>query len=1133
MREYTATTAPSEATSVRRTVRRVSFFMLFVTGAFIGGLAAWEARTSGFQARMLSSLAEAASYDVGAGKNPDIVFPAAGPYNRRLGYTRLPEMIHRLENRDYTVTRQARYSAGMRGLTKFGISPIYREKPRAGLQVVDGGSQVFFEAEYPEKSFGSFESIPRVIMETLLFVENRDLLTPGDPRKNPAVEWPRLAKAAFAYGAEMFGPGNAVPGGSTLATQMEKFRHSPGGVTVSPIQKLQQMASASLRSYRYGIDTSRARRELVADYINSISLAALPGFGEVFGLSMGLELWYGADADRVRALLVRPEVPGADLSEKAQAFKQTLSLLLAARRPSFYLIEDRDELRERTESYVRLLADEGIISRELSYAALAIPLEFGPKREKVSRSVTAVATGDRESSRTARTKILSLLGLPNFYELDRLDLTVENTVAEERSRAVEEILKSVRDPKYSGVLGLRGERLLGNGDPADVVYSFTLYERGADYNRLRLQVDTLEGALNANEDVMLDLGSTAKLRTMATYLEVMSDLHKRYEKRSADELEEVAFHELDVLTEWAVSRLRRNPDETLGDYLAASLERRYSADPSELFYTGGGIHRFHNFDELDDKRTMSMARAFRHSVNLPFIRLMRDVVNHLMYAAANSAGEILDDKEHWAREYYLRRFADRESQLYLSRFYRKHRGKAPEESLQELIRGTGFTPRRYTVVLRATRPDLPRQEILERVVSRFENSERWAPELTDEVLADLYRDSEPSRFNAIEISHLTKLHPLEVWMVGYLIENPEASFSDALRASKEHRVVSYRWLFATTKKHHQDRRISTELEIDAFREIHRHWKHQGYPFSSLVPSYATAIGSSADRPAALSSLLGVILNDGVRQPSVRIEKFQFAEGTPFETTMKPDGDKRERVMSAEVAAALRGLMFDTVANGTGRKAHESIFDSNGNVVAVGGKTGTGDHVYKVVDAEGEIVESHVVSRAATFAFIIGDRFYGVMSAFVKGDHAADYTFTSSLATKVFRIMAPALTPLFENQYEPIEEEEDEDYDSEPVFQHIARAHANPVFKVAPWLIDENVPVTEFDLAICSAADLRPALAVEPGNGVSCDGESPITPQRFDPGTVAEDEPVALPLGDTDDLMPQDFVATPRVPADLV
>jgi hypothetical protein len=266
MREYTATTAPSEATSVRRTVRRVSFFMLFVTGAFIGGLAAWEARTSGFQARMLSSLAEAASYDVGAGKNPDIVFPAAGPYNRRLGYTRLPEMIHRLENRDYTVTRQARYSAGMRGLTKFGISPIYREKPRAGLQVVDGGSQVFFEAEYPEKSFGSFESIPRVIMETLLFVENRDLLTPGDPRKNPAVEWPRLAKAAFAYGAEMFGPGNAVPGGSTLATQMEKFRHSPGGVTVSPIQKLQQMASASLRSYRYGIDTSRARRELVADY---------------------------------------------------------------------------------------------------------------------------------------------------------------------------------------------------------------------------------------------------------------------------------------------------------------------------------------------------------------------------------------------------------------------------------------------------------------------------------------------------------------------------------------------------------------------------------------------------------------------------------------------------------------------------------------------------------------------------------------------------------------------------------------------------------------------------------------------------------------------------------------------------
>jgi membrane peptidoglycan carboxypeptidase len=1100
----------------------------------VGGVAAWESRTSGFQAKILSALASSASFEVAAGKSPDIKFPIAGPYNRRLGYTKLPEMIRRLESRDYAVVNQARYSAGLRGLTEFGLSPIYREKPRAGLQVVDGGNHVFFEARYPEKSFGSFESIPRVIMETLLYVENRDLLKSGDPRKNPAIEWPRLAKAAFAYGAEIFDPGRAIPGGSTLATQMEKFRHSPGGVTVSPIQKLRQMATASLRSYRYGIDTSRARRELVADYINSISLAALPGFGEIFGLSMGLELWYGADADSVRDALVRPEVPGADLKDKARAYKQTLSLLLSVRRPSFYLIEDRAALTERTNVYLRLLADAGIISHRLSDTALPLPLELGSSTEKVSSSVTAVRTGDRASSRTARTKILSLLGVRNFYELDRFDLTVENTVAEQRSRAVEDILRSVRDPKFSGTLGLRGERLLGNGDPSKIVYSFTLYERGAEFNRLRLQVDTLDGALNVNEDVMLDLGSTAKLRTMATYLEVMADLHKRYAGRDHDELAEIEFHELDVLGEWAVSRVKRNPGESLAGYLEASIERRYSADPDERFYTGGGIHRFHNFDELDDKRTMSIARAFRHSVNLPFIRLMRDVVNHMMYAGSNSAEEILESTDHWAREYYLRRFADRESRLFLSRFYRKHRGETPEDAFRELTRGTVFTPRRFTVTLRAARPDLPRQEIIDRVAKRFENSARWAPELTDAVLTDLYRDSDPSRFNAIDISHLTKLHPLEVWMVGYLIEHPDATFATALRASKETRVVSYRWLFATKKKRSQDIRIETELEIDAFREIHRHWKRQGYPFSSLVPSYATAIGSSADRPAALSTLLGVILNEGVHQPSVRIEKFHFAKGTPFETTMTPDGKNRERVMTREVAAALRGLMLDTVANGTGRRAHEAIFDGDGNVMAVGGKTGTGDHTYKVVDSDGEIVESHVISRAATFAFIIGDRFYGVMSAFVKGDHAKDYTFTSSLATKVFKIIGPALTPLIDGDYDPPVEEDEEELDIEPVFQHIATPRAHPVFKLASWLIDENVPVTEFEIAICSTREsFAPALAVATGNGVDCDGESPITPAGLDAGLILEDDPLVVPSGDPAFLFPEDLVAAPTIPEDLV
>ena len=65
--------------------------------------------------------------------------------------------------------------------------------------------------------------------------------------------------------------------------------------------------------------------------------------------------------------------------------------------------------------------------------------------------------------------------------------------------------------------------------------------------------------------------------------------------------------------------------------LEASLDRRYSANPGEAFSTGGGLHTFHNFDKEDDARIMSLREGFRQSVNLVFIRLMRDIVEHYLY----------------------------------------------------------------------------------------------------------------------------------------------------------------------------------------------------------------------------------------------------------------------------------------------------------------------------------------------------------------------------------------------------------------------------------------------------------------------------------------------------------------------
>ena len=115
-------------------------------------------------------------------------------------------------------------------------------------------------------------------------IENRDLLDEHYPYKNPTLEWSRLLHAVADNVVARFLPGHESPGGSTLATQIEKYRHSPEGRTASAKQKLIQMVSATLRSYQDGRDTMAARKRVITDYINSVPLGAVPGAGEIRGL---------------------------------------------------------------------------------------------------------------------------------------------------------------------------------------------------------------------------------------------------------------------------------------------------------------------------------------------------------------------------------------------------------------------------------------------------------------------------------------------------------------------------------------------------------------------------------------------------------------------------------------------------------------------------------------------------------------------------------------------------------------------------------------------------------------------------------------------------------------------------------
>jgi len=232
-----------------------------------------------------------------------------------------------------------------------------------------------------------------------------------------------------------------------------------------------------------------------------------------------------------------------------------------------------------------------------------------------------------------------------------------------------------------------------------------------------------------------------------------------------------------------------------------------------------------------------------------------------------------------------------------------------------------------------------------------------------------------------------------------------------IQASAAERQEVYGWLFTTRNKNAQDSRIRQLIEIEAFLEIHKAWVRLGYPFGSLVPSYATTLGASADRPAALAELMGIIVNDGVRLPTVRLERLQFAADTPYETTLARTGQAGEQVLAPEIARLARQLLTEVVEQGTASRIRRVFSAADGTPIPVGGKTGTGDHRFETYGKGGVLLSSEVISRSGTFVFFIGDRHFGTLTAYVKGPEAARYAFTSGLPVQILKVLAPTLAPV--------------------------------------------------------------------------------------------------------------------------
>ncbi len=614
-----------------------------------------------------------------------------------------------------------------------------------------------------------------------------------------------------------------------------------------------------------------------------------------------------------------------------------------------------------------------------------------------------------------RAELLSLLGVSGTYQLDRLDAQVTTTLDMPTQTAVRRVLQDLRDPNGLGGT-LREPRLLARGDPSKVVYSFSLYEREGDVNVLRAQVDTLDQPFNVNRGMKLDLGSTAKLRTLVQYLEIVSRLWERWHTLPTSWLRYVDLHRSDAIGAFVREQLVARPKIGLDELLAAALERRFSASPGTLFFTGGGLHRFANFDEADDVRVMTLRAAFRHSVNLPFVRLMREIVDHTLFGVDGIAGSVLDDPNDPARAAYLERFIAWEGRLLLDRFLAKHGPLSARAAQPRAVRGPARDAAQAHGGAALARPGggpLRAPRGADDGAARDDRPESLRGS-DDRALRGL-----PAGGPLVRRPRLADGHPPDRALAGRLPER--ASRRDPQRGGRRERAGAARILPVAAQV--EAARRAGPADPDPARAGGLRADPRGLAPARLSVRVA---GAFATRRRSAPPPTGP-----TRWPSCSASCRTTDSASPptaSRSCASPRGP-RSRPCSARAAsspsgccaarsrARCRSALLDVVESGSAVRARGAFTLPDGTPVAVGGKTGTGDNRIETFGPGVRLESSKVTSRSATFAFLIGDRHFGVITAYVEGEGAAEFGFTSSLPVQVLKQLAPSLAGLLQERRE--------------------------------------------------------------------------------------------------------------------
>jgi hypothetical protein len=93
--------------------RRLFWLILLLVLLALGFAVLREMHSARWQARTLSQWAAQLTYRVEPGASDAILYPGAGPFDQRLGYSALGDFLPRLLKRNYVIESQARFSAAL------------------------------------------------------------------------------------------------------------------------------------------------------------------------------------------------------------------------------------------------------------------------------------------------------------------------------------------------------------------------------------------------------------------------------------------------------------------------------------------------------------------------------------------------------------------------------------------------------------------------------------------------------------------------------------------------------------------------------------------------------------------------------------------------------------------------------------------------------------------------------------------------------------------------------------------------------------------------------------------------------------------------------------------------------------